>query len=162
MVDAMGGHTRHGRQRSLDPLHQHNRPRLRRPTRATDRSGTKSVSQSAPPSSHSTSNTHSFVTEYYIEGHRLVHGNVILFLHRVLHEPGVRSVEEAPKTSLPPFDSLQLLDLSGAYILEAKVCVQDFRGCVELALPERLALDTRVKYKPPVAAVVVGGQNRPR
>ncbi|KAF2833829.1 hypothetical protein CC86DRAFT_339421 [Ophiobolus disseminans] len=120
-----------------------------------------------------------FVTEYYVEGHRFVHGNVIAYLHRVLHEPGVRSLEEAPKTSLPSFSSLQLLDLSGAYMLEAKVRVQDFKeaavlesgvnelkefqkqmkGCVELGLPDRLSLDTRVKYKPQHAAAA---QGRPR
>jgi mediator of RNA polymerase II transcription subunit 18 len=53
---------------------------------------------------------------------------------------------------------LQLLDSSGTYILEAKVRVQDFkdasvlesmRGCVELSLPDRIAMDTRVKYKLP-------------
>lgn len=62
---------------------------------------------------------------------------------------------------------MQLLDQSGTYILEAKVRVQDFkdasvleagvnelkafqtsmRGCVELSLPDRLTMDTRVKYK---------------
>lgn len=122
-----------------------------------------------------------FVTEYYVEGQRFVHGNVIIFLHRVLHEPGVRNLQDSPKTHLPPFASLQLLDQSGAYILEAKVRVQDLRepsvletgvnelkafqsqmkGCVELSLPDRLSLDTRVKYKPPQAAAV-NIQNRPR
>lgn len=109
------------------------------------------------------------MTEYYVEGHRYVHGNVIIFLHRVLHEPGVRNVEEAPKINLPSFASLELLDPSGAYMLEAKVRIQDFnnasvlesgvselkkfqtqmKGCVELLLPDRLGLDTRVKYRPP-------------
>ncbi|KAL6707963.1 hypothetical protein ACN47E_003637 [Coniothyrium glycines] len=108
-----------------------------------------------------------FVTEYFVEGHRYVHGNVIIFLHRILHEPGVRNVEEAPKINLPSFAGLDLLDQSGAYILEAKVRVQEYhnasvletgvnelkkfqtqmKGCVELVLPDRLGLDTRVKYK---------------
>ncbi|KAH8730049.1 mediator complex, subunit Med18 [Phaeosphaeriaceae sp. PMI808] len=113
-----------------------------------------------------------FVGEYYVEGHRFVHGNVIIFLHRVLHEPAVRGLLEAPKIDISPFASLSLLDQSGTYILEAKVRVQDFKdaaaleigvnelkefqkqmkGCVELALADRLALDPRVKYKPPHAA----------
>lgn len=100
-----------------------------------------------------------------------MHGNVIILLHRVLHEPGVRNVEEAPKINLPSFAGLELLDPSGAYMLEAKVRVQDFnnasvlesgvnelkkfqnqmKGCVELVLPDRLGLDTRVKYKSPHA-----------
>ncbi|KAF1960145.1 hypothetical protein CC80DRAFT_286787 [Byssothecium circinans] len=115
------------------------------------------------------SGPHQFVSEYYIEGHRFVHGNVIVFLHRILHEPGVRSLETAPKVELPAFTALQPLDPSGAYILEAKVRVQEFnntvvldggvrellgfqeqmKGCVELALPDRLSLDPRVKWKPP-------------
>jgi mediator of RNA polymerase II transcription subunit 18 len=94
----------------------------------------------------------------------------------------VRSLEQAPKTALPAFSALQLLDMSGAYILEAKVRVQDFKdasilesgvdelkefqkqmmGCVELSLPDRLSLDTRVKYKSPHAAAAANMQNRPR
>lgn len=99
--------------------------------------------------------------------------NVIIFLHRILHEPGVRSLQEAPKVKPPAFEALQLLDQSGTYILEAKVRVQDFKdasvletavselkafqtsmkGCVELSLPDRLTMDTRVKYKPPPGVV---------
>ncbi|KAH7389294.1 mediator complex, subunit Med18 [Phaeosphaeria sp. MPI-PUGE-AT-0046c] len=121
-----------------------------------------------------------FVTEYFVEGHRVVLGNVVVFLHRLLHEPGVRNLEEAPRTNLPAFSALQLFDASGAYILEAKVRVQDFKdanilesgvnelkefqkqmaGCVGLSLPDRLALDTRVKYKPPQA--IASTLNRPR
>ncbi|KAF2692286.1 hypothetical protein K458DRAFT_286095 [Lentithecium fluviatile CBS 122367] len=117
---------------------------------------------------------HQFVSEYYIEGHRFVHGNVVIFLYRLLHEPGVRSLETAPKVDLPAFSALQPFDPSGAYMLEAKVRVQDLntpavlengvgqlkafrqqmKGCVELELPDRLAMDTRVKYNareaPPV------------
>jgi mediator of RNA polymerase II transcription subunit 18, fungi type len=115
-----------------------------------------------------------FVSEYYIEGHRFVHGSVVILLHRVLHEPGVRSLQTEPKVDLPAFSALQPFDPSGAYILEAKVRVQDLntpavlengvgqlkafqqqmKGCVELDLPDRLALDTRVKYKAPTAPPV--------
>jgi mediator of RNA polymerase II transcription subunit 18 len=114
------------------------------------------------------------VTEHYIEGHRFVHGNVVVSLHRILHEPGVRNLQTAPKVDPPAFANLELLDQSGTYILEAQVRVQDFnnatvleagvnelkrfqtqmKGCVELALPDRLALDTRVKYRPPHAPAV--------
>lgn len=92
-----------------------------------------------------------------------------MFLHRLLHEPGVRSLETAPRVNPPVFPALQPFDPSGAYILEAKVRVQEYnnqtvlergvnelkafqtqmRGCVDLDLPDRLSLDTRVKYKPP-------------
>lgn len=120
-----------------------------------------------------------FVTEYYVEGHRLVHNNVVIYLHRVLHEPGVRNLQQAPKTELPSFAALELLDPSGAYILEAKVRVQEFnntavmeagvnelkkfqremKGCVEVTLPDWLPLDTRVKYRSPHAAASMA---RPR
>lgn len=86
----------------------------------------------------------------------------------------MRSLETAPKVQLPAFTALKPLDPSEAYILEAKVRVQDFnqtavlenavreiaafqeqmKGCVELALPDRLALDTRVKWKPAVSPAV--------
>lgn len=110
-----------------------------------------------------------FVSEYYVQGDRLVHGNVVMFLHRILHEPGVRSLEKAPKVHPPALAALQPFDPSGAYILEAKVRVLDFnnqavleeavtelkdfqkqmKGCVELDIPDRLSLDTRVRYRPP-------------
>jgi mediator of RNA polymerase II transcription subunit 18, fungi type len=109
-----------------------------------------------------------FVSEYYTEGHRFVHENVVLYLHQILHEPGVRSLETSPKPVPPAFDQLKPLDPSGAYILEAKIRVQDLnntvvsekavaemnkfrasmKGCVEMSAPERLWLDTRVKHKP--------------
>lgn len=113
-----------------------------------------------------------FVSEYYIEGHQFVHENVVILLHRILHEPGVRSLETTPKEHLPSFSQLHPLDPSGAYILEAKIRVQDLnnpalvdlgieelkafqtqmRGCVQLNVPDRLSLDTRVKWTPKMAA----------
>lgn len=98
-----------------------------------------------------------------------MYGNVVIFLHRVLHEPGVRSMETAPKVSPPAFAALEPFDPSGAYVLEAKVRVQDYniqtvlesgvnelktfqqqmKGCVELQIPDRLSLNTQVKYQRP-------------
>ncbi|EDU47170.1 rna polymerase ii mediator complex subunit protein [Pyrenophora tritici-repentis] len=120
-----------------------------------------------------------FIKEYYIEGYRLIHGNVIISLWRILHEPELRNVQTAPKTTLPIWTGLKLLDPSGAYVLDATVRIEDFndaavleagvnelkrfqtqmKGCVNLSLPDRLALDTRVKYKPPQIAPT---QVRPR
>ncbi|KAL1797382.1 hypothetical protein ACET3X_003988 [Alternaria dauci] len=120
-----------------------------------------------------------FVTEFYIHGYRFVHGNVVVFLYRILHEPGIRNVQKAPKATLPTWKELKLLDPSGAYTLQATVRIEDFnnaavleagvnelkafqtqmKGCVNLALPDRLALDPRVKYKAPTAPVT---QARPR
>lgn len=113
-----------------------------------------------------------FIKEYYVEGYRYTLGNVVIFLHRILHdlsEPGFRCVAGAPKVELPTFAELRLLDKSGTYLLEAKVRVQEFnntavleggvnelkafqaqmKGCVDLSLADRLAMDTRVKYRAP-------------
>ncbi|EUC31392.1 hypothetical protein COCVIDRAFT_31075 [Bipolaris victoriae FI3] len=120
-----------------------------------------------------------FVTEYYVEGYRFVHGNVVIFMHRILHEPGARSIQKAPKVTLPTWTGLHLLDPSGAYVLNATVQIEDFnnaavleagvnelkrfqtqmKGCVNLFLPDRLSQDPRVKYKPPPAPAT---QARPR
>ncbi|KAF2184428.1 hypothetical protein K469DRAFT_709167 [Zopfia rhizophila CBS 207.26] len=109
-----------------------------------------------------------FVSEYYQEGHRFVHENIVILLHRVLQELGVRPLETPPKPILPAFAALQPLDPSGGYILQAMIRVLDLnnptildagveelkrfkaqiKGCVELDVPDRLLLDTRVKYKP--------------
>ena len=89
--------------------------------------------------------SHRFVSEYYIEGHQFVHENVVVFLHRILHEPGVRSLETTPKEHLPPFSHLHPLDPSGAYILEAKIRVQDLNNptLVDLGVEELKAFQTQ-------------------
>lgn len=119
------------------------------------------------------------MTEFYVEGYRFVHGNVVIFLYRILHEPGIRNVQKAPKATLPTWNGLKLLDPSGVYTLQSTVRIEDFnnaavleagvnelkrfqtqmKGCVNLALPDRLALDPRVKYKAPT---VPATQARPR
>ncbi|KAL6158452.1 Mediator of RNA polymerase II transcription subunit 18 [Exserohilum turcicum] len=88
-------------------------------------------------------------------------------------------MQQAPKTTIPSFAGLQLLDPSGAYVLDATVQIEDFnnaavleagvnelkrfqtqmKGCVNLFLPDRLSQDPRVKYKPPPAPAT---QARPR
>ncbi|KAF2737367.1 hypothetical protein EJ04DRAFT_542036 [Polyplosphaeria fusca] len=122
-----------------------------------------------------------FVSEYYQEGHRFVHENVVILLHRVLCEPHVPSPEPSPKVTMPTFNALQPREPSGAYILETKIRVQDLnnpnvldagvdelkrfktqmKGCVELSCPDRLQLDTRVKYKAPVATHPTGRPGQP-
>jgi mediator of RNA polymerase II transcription subunit 18, fungi type len=90
--------------------------------------------------------------------------NTILFLYRILLYPTANS-DSSLRTSLPSFGELKPLDPSGAYILEAKLRLSDgsnaslvsvgqqelerfqhrMKGVVELKVPDRLALDTRVK-----------------
>jgi mediator of RNA polymerase II transcription subunit 18, fungi type len=77
---------------------------------------------------------------------------------------------------MPDFKSLKPIDPSGSYVLEAKIRVQDLntpnivdsgvqelkrfknqlKGCVDLNVPDRLKLDTRIKYKAPTIAQPVG------
>lgn len=118
-----------------------------------------------------TTNAHSFVSEFYQEGHRFVYGNIILLLQRVLQEPGVRALDKSPKEKLTSFDALKPLDPSGGFLLQASIRVGDMnspplldaavaelekfkglmKGCVEMVAPDRLVFDTRVKWqkKPP-------------
>ncbi len=105
----------------------------------------------------------SYVTEYVLQGHRVVHNNVILSLHRLLRFPP--SDEGRPRSELISLDSLGLLDDSGAYMLQASIRLHDggnpeiialgvkelnalkaeLKGVVELKLVDRLSLDTRAK-----------------
>lgn len=53
---------------------------------------------------------------------------------------------------------MRIQDFKDAAVLESGVdelkrFQTQMRGCVELALPDRLTMDTRVKYKPPHGAV---------
>lgn len=70
-----------------------------------------------------------------------------------------------PATSLPSLDSLKPLDASGAFVLEARIRIEDrtkpslvsaatdelgsfrdlMKGSVDMKAPDRLALDTRVR-----------------
>lgn len=105
------------------------------------------------------------MTEYCVQTQRVVSRDILLSLQRILcFVPGVPD-QSSPQQSLPPLSSLTLLDPSGAFLLEAKVQVDDrtkqtlvqrafdqlnwlkseLKGVVELRAPERLALDTRVK-----------------
>ncbi|KAF2117828.1 mediator complex, subunit Med18 [Lophiotrema nucula] len=123
-----------------------------------------------------------FVSEYYQDGHLFVHDNIVLLLHRVLAEPAPATTQSTPKERLPSFDSLKPLDSQGTYVLEAKIRLHDrdrkganekdakgtdvmskgveelrrfknqMKGCVDLTTPDRLLLDTRVKYKPKTLA----------
>ena len=108
---------------------------------------------------------YSFVSEFLLEGHRLVHKNVVMLLHRIRRMPAVTQPPEAPLAALPSLDELKLLDDSGSYILQASVRVQDaskpdvmsraleelekfrglMKGVVDMRVPDRLSMDTRVK-----------------
>ncbi|KAG8624254.1 hypothetical protein KVT40_007321 [Elsinoe batatas] len=105
-----------------------------------------------------------FVNEYLTEGHRFVYRDVVLHLHRVLVTK-TSSPGDGMSTTLPALEDLALLDASGAFVLEATVRVEDrskpalvqgameqllalrneLKGAIELRVPERLSMDTRVR-----------------
>ena len=105
-----------------------------------------------------------YLNEYVLEGHRFILNNAILLLHRILQYPDIHT-DPSPRSTLPPFLSLVPVDASGAYLLEVKLRLSDgsnpalvnignqemehlktmLRGVVDLIVPDRLALDTRVR-----------------
>ncbi|KAF2220126.1 mediator complex, subunit Med18 [Elsinoe ampelina] len=105
-----------------------------------------------------------FVNEYFTEGHRFVYRDVVLHLHRVLVTK-TSSPGEGMSMTQPALEDLGLLDASGAFVLEATVRVEDrskpalvqgameqllalrneLKGAIELRVPERLSMDTRVR-----------------
>jgi mediator of RNA polymerase II transcription subunit 18 len=104
------------------------------------------------------------LNEYVLEGHRFILNNAILLLHRILQYPDIHT-DASPRSTLPVFSSLIPFDASGAYLLEVKIRLSDginpalvntghqemerlrtmLRGVVDLNVPDRLALDTRVR-----------------
>ncbi|PSK53102.1 hypothetical protein B9Z65_3302 [Elsinoe australis] len=105
-----------------------------------------------------------FINEYFTEGHRFIRGDIILHLHRVLVAKPQPDTN-APRTTLPPLEELILLDGSGAFVLETTVRIEDrskptlvsaateqllalkneLKGSIDLRVPERLSMDTRVR-----------------
>jgi mediator of RNA polymerase II transcription subunit 18 len=103
------------------------------------------------------------VNEFFVEGHRFVHKNMVLTLFRLLRAGDMP--QQAPLTVLPGLEALKPLDVSGAFVLEACVRIDDrtkpnlvsaasdelgafrdlMKGSVDMKVPERLALDTRVR-----------------
>ncbi|MCJ1249971.1 Mediator of RNA polymerase II transcription subunit 18 [Trapelia coarctata] len=114
---------------------------------------------------------YNYTTEYVLQGHRFVHGNLILLLHRPLIVPPISTADQTntpaphPVHPLPPLETLRPLDLSGGFILQASVRVQDgnrpetmkaatnelvkfkevMKGVVDMEVGDRLALDTRMR-----------------
>lgn len=107
----------------------------------------------------------SFISDYVLEGHRFIHNNVILLLHRVLQFSAEAKREIMSQSSNPPCNMPRPLDDSGGYILQASVRLQDkgkpevltaglnelenfkarMKGVVDLKAPDRLSLDTRLR-----------------
>lgn len=109
------------------------------------------------------SETYRLVSQYCLVGSQFVHGNVVVSICRILRAPGL--TDDPTEGSFPDLDSLSPLDPSGSYIVEAFVRVEDgsttalrdratkdllsfahsLKGAVDLRVPDRLALDPKVK-----------------
>lgn len=106
-----------------------------------------------------------YVGQHYILGHRFVKGNVVVRIFRVLltqQQLPVDKVLDGPPLSIT---ELQVLDASGTYLVEVSVRMADRKntaiasqaiaelesfkknveGVIDLRVPDRLALDTRVR-----------------
>jgi len=107
----------------------------------------------------------SYVSEYVLEGHQVIHGNLILSLHRHLRLPPDDGSLALPRKQLPSLDTLRPLDPADSWILQASVRVQDgnkpesmtlginelrtfkemMKGVVDMEVADRLTLDTRAR-----------------
>lgn len=117
----------------------------------------------------------SYSSEYMLEGHRIIHNNIILLLYRLLRPPkegmdgfntsAGGTENESMLNSMPDHGSWAPFDPSGSYILQASIRVQDgskpesitlgitelqafkemMKGVVDLEVGDRLAMDTRVR-----------------
>lgn len=103
--------------------------------------------------------------QQYVLGHRFVSGNVVVRIFRVLvttRQIPAEAILEGPPLSV---QELEVLDASGTFMVEVSVRVEDRKntkiaeqavgelmgfkrsveGVIDLRVPDRLALDTRVK-----------------
>lgn len=109
--------------------------------------------------------SHSFITAYYMQGHRFTHQNISIILYRI-YIPA--STDDDAELVMLPKDGEELgqkLDLSNGYMLQATIRVVDgskvelmnrgvdelnalkdtLKGVVELEAGERLSMDTRLR-----------------
>jgi mediator of RNA polymerase II transcription subunit 18 len=106
-----------------------------------------------------------FLGQQYFLGHRFVIGNVVVRIFRVLYPPQQLSADKVLEGPPLPLSDLQLFDPSNTYMVEVSVRMEDRKnvkitsqahaelmkfqnaveGVIDLRVPQRLALDTRVK-----------------
>lgn len=105
------------------------------------------------------------IGQHYVLGHRFVSDNVVVKIFRVLvaqEQLAADKILEGPPLSM---SNLEILDASGTYMVEVSVRLEDRKnakiaekafaelekfkknveGVIDLRVPDRLALDTRVK-----------------
>ncbi|KAK5746467.1 hypothetical protein LTR17_000847 [Elasticomyces elasticus] len=99
--------------------------------------------------------------------HRFIHGNIIIRVSRLLSVPEGTGALEPLDAPVPALEDCKPVDPSGSFMFEAVVRVEDggnsklvematkellgfkkmVEGVVDLRVPERLSLDSRVKVK---------------
>jgi mediator of RNA polymerase II transcription subunit 18 len=109
--------------------------------------------------------TYRFLGQQYFLGHRFVIGNVIVRIFRVLLTQQQLPRDQVLEGPPLPLSDLQLFDPSDTYMVEVSVRMEDRKntkiadqaiaelltfqrtveGVIDLRVPQRLALDTRVK-----------------
>jgi len=114
---------------------------------------------------YSDPNKFSKVGDYYIEGQRLTCRDLAISLYRHILPDQADDGTTEGKVDVFKLDGMKLLDPSGAFIVEATVRIDDrtkpalvqtateelnwFRsetkGSIDMRVPERLSLDTRVR-----------------
>lgn len=103
--------------------------------------------------------------QQYFLGHRFVSGNVVVRIFRLLWTQQSLATDKVLEGPPLPLTELQVLDPSGTYMVEVSMRMEDrkntkiaqeaiaelerFRasveGVIDLRVPDRLALDTRIK-----------------
>ena len=106
-----------------------------------------------------------FLGQQYFVGHRFVVGNVVVRIFRVLYPPQQLPTDRVLEGPPLHLSDLQLFDPSNTYMVEVSVRMEDRKntkiaaqayaelmqfqnavdGVIDLRVPQRLALDTRVK-----------------
>lgn len=110
------------------------------------------------------SNSHRYTSRYLTKGHRYYTQDTTLYLYRIHPLPTVGAAEATALIKLSDVEKLELLDGSGAYVMQTTVEIADgqnqelrtrattqltslrdmLRPVVKLEPAERLALDTRI------------------
>lgn len=106
-----------------------------------------------------------YVSQYSSSGVRFVHHNVVIYMTRLYISSNDKPETDILEASPPALENANLLDQSGAWLVEVCIRVDDggntglrdkatkeleglkreLEGAVDLAMPDRLALDPRVK-----------------
>lgn len=106
-----------------------------------------------------------FLGQQYVLGHRFVSGNVVVRIQRVHLAKEQMQTDKVLEGPPLPLSDLEILDPSGTFLIEVSVRMEDrkntkiaeqafaelekfkrnMEGVIDLRVPDRLSLDTRVK-----------------